>query len=60
MEKIILVLWTLSPTGQLDRLEIEGFRTLETCRSAAVSLTEPAVADGWSPATVVRCLAVPK
>jgi len=60
MEKIILILWTLSPSGHLDRLEIGGFFDMDACEAAAVVLTAPSPLDGWSPATVTRCLEVPK
>lgn len=60
MEKIILILWTLSPTGQLDRLIVEGFFDMGACKAAAVSLTESSPEDGWAPVHVARCVEVPK
>lgn len=60
MTKIILILWTLSPTGQIDRLIFEGWNNFGDCHNAAEMLTAPHPDDGWSPGTVVRCIAVPK
>lgn len=60
MTKIILILWTLSPEGHIDRLDLGGFFDLGACNAALVSLTEPNPLDGWSPRQVGRCLEVPK
>lgn len=60
MTKIILILWTISPGGDIDRLDLGGWFDLESCNAALVSLTEPNPADGWSPKTVGRCVEVPK
>ena len=60
MTKIILIFWTLSPTGQIDRLELDGWFSIEACNAAVVSLTAPNPADGWSALTVARCVEVPK
>ena len=60
MTKIILILWTVSPSGDIDRLDLGGFFDLGDCKAALVSLTEPNPADGWSPEQVGRCLEVPK
>ncbi len=60
MTKIILILWTVSPSGDIDRLELDGWFDVGDCKAALVSLTEPNPADGWSPETVGRCVEVPK
>jgi hypothetical protein len=60
MTKILLILWTLGPTGEIDRLEIDGWFNLERCNAAAVSLTESNPADGWAPKHVARCVEVPR
>ena len=60
MTKIVLILWTLSPTGEIDRLEFENFFDMGACNAALVSLTEPSPRDGWSPVQVGRCVEVPK
>ena len=60
MTEIILILWTLSPTGQIDRLVISDWYTMERCRAAAEVLTEPNPEDGWAPKQVARCVEVPK
>jgi hypothetical protein len=60
MTKIVLFFWILGPQGGIDRLEIENFYDMGACRAAAVSLTEPNPADGWSPLTIARCVEIPK
>ena len=59
MTKIVLLLWTLSPTGEILETKFEGFRDIGACKAAGVSLTEPHPDDGWSPVQVVRCVEVP-
>lgn len=60
MTKIVLFFWILSPQGAIDRVEIEGWFDMGACKAAAVSLTEPNPADGWSPLTIARCVEVPR
>lgn len=60
MTEIIMILWTLSPEGHLDRLVIPGWYTMERCNAAIVSLLEPNPADQWSPQFAARCVVVPK
>lgn len=60
MLKIILILWTLSPEGHIDRLVIDGFYDIERCEAAGLVLIEPSPLDGWQIAQVFRCVEVPK
>lgn len=60
MTKIIMLFWVLSPKGDIVAHEIGDWYTMERCNAAAVSLTEPNPADGWSPLIAVRCMEVPK
>ena len=60
MSKIILIIWTISPTGHIDRLGMDGFMDMKHCWGVADSLTAPNPKDGWSPLQAARCATVPK
>lgn len=60
MLKIILVLWTLSPTGHIDRLVVDGWYTMEACEVAIDSFIAANPADQWQMQMAARCVEVPK
>ena len=60
MLKIILVLWTLVPSGDIDRLVIEGFFDMERCEAAGLVFITPSPHDEFQLAQVFRCVEVPK
>lgn len=62
MTKIILLFWVLSDVGVSEPQEIDGWRTMEECEAAAVSLTEanPKSQNTYRYALIAQCLTVPK
>ena len=41
MLKIVLVWWVITPSGVTEPVEWDGWRTMEECKAALVSFTEP-------------------
>ena len=60
MLKIILVLWTLAPSGEIDRLYIDGFFDMEQCEAAGIAFITPNPHDEFQIAQMFRCVEVPK
>lgn len=60
MVRIVLLYWVLGPDGAIVSGEIGGWFDMGACNAAAVSLTEPNPADGWSPRFATRCVEVPR
>jgi len=61
MTKIILLFWVITSSDITEPQQIGNFMTMEACRIAADSLTEPNPKDtvtGY--AVVAKCVVVPK
>lgn len=60
MLEVIMIIWTISPTGAIDRLVIPGWYEMERCEAAIEVLVAENPHDQWSPQIAARCMEVPK
>lgn len=60
MTRIILLLWIMAPGGQMDRVELDGFRSIEDCQATLEALVATNPVDDWVPQFVGRCATVPR
>jgi hypothetical protein len=50
----------MSSSGEIDRMVVDGWYSMEACQIAGITLIEPSPHDKFQIAQVFRCVAVPK